>query len=103
MIFFNVVDEAGKPAADTGFVFLEDDSLLGQHKLFEALFFYAVRDLFLESGGEGSFFGVEGETAEVVETRPFDKIEHLIEAGVGFAWKADDKGCAEDAVGDFCS
>ena len=48
-------------------------------------------------------FGVEGEAAEVIEAGPVDEFEEFVEAGVCFAGEANDEGCAEDAIGDFCS
>ena len=45
VIFVDAVNEAGQCAAYSGFVFIEDDLLLGEHKFFEAMFFDAVGDL----------------------------------------------------------
>ena len=45
VIFVDTVNETGQCAAYSGFIFIEGDFLLGEHKLFEALFFDAVGDL----------------------------------------------------------
>ena len=103
VIFVDAVNEAGQCGAYSGFIFVEDDFLLGEHKFFDAKFFDVIGNLMGEVGSGGSLFGVEGEAAEVVETCPFDESEKFVEAGVGFAWEADDEGCAEDAAGDFGS
>ena len=103
VIFVDGVNEAGQCVAYSGFIFVEYDFLLGEHKFFEAKFFDAVRNLIWEVGGGGSLFRVEGEAAEVVELRPFDEIEKFVEASVCFAGEADNEGGAEDAAGDFGS
>ena len=103
VIFVDAVNEAGQCAAYSGFIFIEGDLLLGEHKFFEAMFFDAVGDLVRQVGGWGPLFGVEGEAAEVIEASPVDEFEEFAEAGVSFAGEADDEGCAEDAAGDFGS
>ena len=103
MIFVNAVNEAGQCVAYSGFIFVEYDFLLGEHKFFDAKFFDVIGNLMGEVGSGGSLFGVEGETAEVVEMCPFEKSEKFVEASVCFAWEADDEGGAENAAGDFCS
>ena len=103
VIFVDGVNEAGQCAAYSGFIFVEGDFLLGEHKFFDTKFFDVIRDLVWEVGGGGSLFWVEGEAAEVVESRPVDKIEKFVEASVGFAGEADDEGGAENAAGDFGS
>ena len=45
VIFVDAVNEAGQCAAYSGFILIEGDLLLGEHKLFEAMFFDAVGDL----------------------------------------------------------
>ena len=49
-------------------------------------------------GGWGSFFGVEGETAEVVEACPSYEIEQFVKLVVGFAGEADNQGCSQGAI-----
>ena len=100
VIFADAVNKAGQCAAYSGFIFVEDDFLLGEHKLLESLFFYSVWNLAGEVGGWCPLFGVEREAAEVIEACPVDEFEEFVEAGVCFAGKADDEGCAEDAAGD---
>ena len=77
--------------------------MLGEHKFFDAKFFDVIGNLVWEVGGWGPLFGVEGEAAEIIEASPVDEFEEFTEAGVCFAREADDEGCAEDAIGDFCS
>ena len=103
MIFVDGVNEAGQCGAYSGFVFIEDDFLLGEHKFFDAKFFDVIGNLVREVGGGGSLFGVEGEAAEVVESCPFEKSEKFVEASICFAGEADDEGGAENAAGDFGS
>jgi len=103
MVFIYTINQAGEGVADTRFVFFKGNLLLGEHKLFESALFDEVRNLVREFGGGCSLFGVEGKATEVIEACPFDEIEQFVEAGIGFAWEADNEGGAEDAAGQFGS
>jgi len=73
--------------------------LLGEHKFFAPHLLDLVGDLAREFGGGSSLFGIEGETAEMVETRPFDEIEQFVKPGIRFAGETDNQGCPKDTVG----
>ena len=75
MIFVDAVNEAGQCVAYSGFIFVEGDFLLGEHKFFEAIVSDAIGDLVRQAGGRSSLFGVEWEAAEVIETCPVYEFE----------------------------
>lgn len=94
----NFVDQNGQSAADLGIHLVKDDFLLKAHQLVDAAIFDLVGNLIGQCGGGGVQFRVEGETAQGVEFRGFDKVQQFGELLIGFAGVADDGGGSQGHV-----